>query len=533
MAAIGASKFLEAKSLVRPLPPAAIAGWLGDSGVCLDTAAAVVEELGRRAWYSFVVPRESMFCERPYNAFEWGFALLLFVMAALSTTMCVGTAYVFIRSRSRRCSHRSPRSVEVLHLLEPPAITAVIPCYLPNEQHIIEETVEWIMRVLESPGPLELHVVYNTPEDLPEVEARLQELQAMVWPKDRRFRATRVRESTSKAANLNFALRDVESPFLVIYDADHHPDADSLMLLWRTLERTSADCVQGSYYMRGLGSSQFAGTTAATSLIARIVDAEFFVDWHLTKLVTRSLFLGSGYFSGSNALWRTAALAAREFSETAQTEDVDMAVQQLLDGRRIEFCPESRSGELAPTGCLALWKQRLRWTIGWDETSLKYGGDFADAANLSTRARCGLVWTFLVRWAITALTMGAVYMGMPLTTYWPLSVANWGGLITFLGHTCFLMGLGPWLFATLEAIAQNHRRGKEGALQVASVFLVASPLGSALFFFFNFALQLTSLFKLWRGTVSGWEVTERSVPQQKHVAAGPPILAVELSGALP
>lgn len=100
---------------------------------------------------------------------------------------------------------RSPRFEDA------PSITAVIPCYLPNEQYIIEETVEWIMRQVESPGPLEVLVVYNTPKDLPDIEARLKELEVDgTWPEGRHFRAMRVQESKSKAANLNAALRTVK-----------------------------------------------------------------------------------------------------------------------------------------------------------------------------------------------------------------------------------------------------------------------------------------------------------------------------------
>merc|ERR1719462_508938 len=169
------------------------------------------------------------------------------------------------------------------------------------------------------------------------------------------------------------------------------------------------------------------------------------------KLVGR-FFLGSGYFSGSNALWRTEILASRQFDVVAQTEDVDMAIQQLLDGRKIEFCAESRSGELAPMSCAAMWKQRLRWTIGWDETSLKHGGAFTDSGRLSCRARFGLIWTFLVRWVMTVLTVGAVYVGFPVTMRWSLTSAHWGRLIVYAGVICFVAGAVPWLCATLEAV---------------------------------------------------------------------------------
>merc|ERR1711920_457088 len=53
-------------------------------------------------------------------------------------------------------------------------------------------------------------------------------------------------------------------------------------------------------------------------------------------------------------------------------EDVDIAMRMLLDKRRIDFCPEARSGELVPGNVKTLYKQRLRWALGWDQVSLKY-----------------------------------------------------------------------------------------------------------------------------------------------------------------
>jgi len=476
---------------------------------CYETLSDALANRHLGGWISLVRFRDDgTFCVRPYNTLEWVFASMLGIMTVLASATALCVAFISLRRMVRRL--RKSRVCDARKMEQVASITAVIPCYLPNEQYLIEETVQWIMRNVESPGAFNVFVVYNTPRDLPEIEARLKEMELEAWPEGRSFRALRVTESRSKAANLNAALRDIQDPFVVIYDADHHPDSDSLLLLWEKMARKSVDCVQGSYYMRNLSDNQFGCRPCAFPFLARIIDAEFFTDWHLMKLVTRTFFLGNGYFSGSNALWKREVLASRQFSETAQTEDVDMAIQQLLDGRRIEFCAESRSGELAPMNCGSMWKQRLRWTIGWDETSLKHAGAFTDTGSLTCRARCGLIWTFIFRWAMTVLTVFAVYVGLPLTTCRPLDEAHWGKLITYCGRLCFIMGLGPWMFATFEAMLQVPRRGWQGVVQVFFVFLVASPFGFAAFFLFNFFLQVTSCFKLSTGKVGAWEVTQRA-----------------------
>mmetsp|Transcript_841 Transcript_841/g.2190 ORF Transcript_841/g.2190 Transcript_841/m.2190 type:complete len:96 (-) Transcript_841:325-612(-) len=92
------------------------------------------------------------------------------------------------------------------------------------------------------------------------------------------------------------------------------------------------------------------------------------------------------------------------------------------------------------------------------------------------------------------------------------------------------MGLGQWAFATMEAVMHAPRRGRDGAIQVLFVFLVASPLGFAAFFFFNMALQVTSFTKLLRGTVGGWEVTQRGPPRTKLLAVDAVAKDIEMHG---
>ena len=73
-----------------------------------------------------------------------------------------------------------------------------------------------------------------------------------------------------------------------------------------------------------------------------------------------------GVFGGSNALWKTETLRKYMFRHDVQTEDIELSVRVLLGDIKIRFCPESRSGELPPKSFKALWRQRLRWEIGWD-----------------------------------------------------------------------------------------------------------------------------------------------------------------------
>merc|ERR1712080_336679 len=84
------------------------------------------------------------------------------------------------------------------------------------------------------------------------------------------------------------------------------------------------------------------------------------------RLLTRN-----AVFCGSNGLWQTKVLQTTDFNPSMQTEDIDVSVRMLLERHCIDFCPEARSGELAPVSLRALFKQRMRWAIGWDEVSIQ------------------------------------------------------------------------------------------------------------------------------------------------------------------
>ena len=58
----------------------------------------------------------------------------------------------------------------------------------------------------------------------------------------------------------------MDSELVAIYDADHHPDPESLLVATSYMRKHNCDCVQGSTYLR-----------VTNSLMAYWINAEFFV----------------------------------------------------------------------------------------------------------------------------------------------------------------------------------------------------------------------------------------------------------------
>ena len=62
-----------------------------------------------------------------------------------------------------------------------PSLTVLLPCYMPNEQALVEETVEHILTRLRYPRSFTLVVCYNTPRPLP-IEEKLARMDGSSMP---------------------------------------------------------------------------------------------------------------------------------------------------------------------------------------------------------------------------------------------------------------------------------------------------------------------------------------------------------------
>ena len=61
-----------------------------------------------------------------------------------------------------------------------PSLTVLLPCYIPNEQDIVEETIEHLLTKLRYTRSFTLVVCYNTPHPLP-IEEKLAAMEGQRW----------------------------------------------------------------------------------------------------------------------------------------------------------------------------------------------------------------------------------------------------------------------------------------------------------------------------------------------------------------
>lgn len=487
--------------------------------------------LAQSEYSCWTMNREAASIEEEPHA--WGahgivFFAVLFVQAVLNVIVSLPVVWVFTVRRMEVFSSWARRCKSWRHLyfvnhinrvdIEPqlissakvvgPEIAVVIPCYLPNEQGIIEETVLHIMKHLDAPGDLSVFVVYNTPIELPEVEVHLQSLShSENLPRGRNLTVLRADDSSSKAENLNMAMQHIKAPFVAIYDADHHPDPNSLTHLYSWMKREDVDCVQGSTYIRNV---------AGSGILGALVDAEFFVV-HFMQLPAAQFLTRQGFFGGSNALWDKEVLQSMEFRSEMQTEDIDISFRALLDLRRIGFCPEARSGELAPVDLRALFYQRLRWAIGWDQVALQQAGTVA-FGRVHFSLRLGLIYYLYVRWLLTFTGLCA-WIILPFLRFAGTLDApgdsDWKDLAA-AAQRCLL---GVYVLSSgcclVEAACQADKAWVK--IPILLVFFLASPL----YVVCQATILIISLWKSLAGSVTGWYVSPRSLEHAASQAASP------------
>jgi cellulose synthase/poly-beta-1,6-N-acetylglucosamine synthase-like glycosyltransferase len=333
-----------------------------------------------------------------------------------------------------------------------PQATAVIAAYLPNESDTIVETIEHFV-AHEYDGGLQVVLAYNTPVELP-VEAELAALEE----RHEQLTVLKVPDSTSKAQNVNAALRVATGEFVGIFDADHHPADGSFERAWRWIA-DGHDVVQGHCVIRN----------GDESALARLVAVEFEQIYAVAHPGRASLH-GFGIFGGSNGYWRATALERIRLRGSFLTEDIEASMRTLNAGGSIVNDPGLVSFELAPDRVGALWKQRMRWAQGWFQVSVRHLWSLLRNPHLSVRQRVGL--TYLLGWR-------EVYPWISLAAWPLLGFLAWrdGGLDMstpfFVLVTLFVTVSGPLqTLAAYRLAAPSVRRHKRWFVTAALLNLL-------------------------------------------------------------
>lgn len=218
-----------------------------------------------------------------------------------------------------------------------------------------------------------------------------------------------------------------------------------------------------------------------------------------------------GVFGGSNALWHTATLRKYMFRYDVQTEDIELSVRVLLGDVKIRFCPESRSGELPPKSFRALWRQRLRWEIGWDQVTMQHFDDIK-RSSLSCRKKASLYYWLPWRWLM--LTTAAInsFATPLLSIILGLNSSSLGPGNQFMMDYSLI----TFLVITFYNVSTACMVAKPRDIP----WIIGFQLCGSLYLLWNLIIVMTSLFRILSGRVGkqGFVPTERGGHENSNAA---------------
>ncbi|GAB7365587.1 hypothetical protein MBLNU230_g6658t1 [Neophaeotheca triangularis] len=322
-----------------------------------------------------------------------------------------------------------------------PVMDLVYVAYLPNEQDIVISQIMYALEEIAYPSDkLRINMVYNTPHPIEPLETHMRELHDQ-YPQ---LNVVKVPNSKSKADNLNhfFSLPPTGADYTGIFDTDHLPHPHNVR--WAAerflAEKGTADIVQGRCVVYNTHEG----------FLPKMVAIEFDKIYAIAH-PGRTRLYGFGLFCGSNGWWRSEVVRGLKMHGHMLTEDIDSALRAYAEGNRAIHDMNVLSYELAPTSAMAFWKQRMRWTQGWTQASIKHFPLIwrnPPQGHRSKSERAGLVSLLFVReLSFYFVSQHTCLMASFIIMEWPSNVSELVHLIWFRYPMAQF-----FLFATIAAL---------------------------------------------------------------------------------
>jgi cellulose synthase/poly-beta-1,6-N-acetylglucosamine synthase-like glycosyltransferase len=314
----------------------------------------------------------------------------------------------------------------------------------------------------------------------------------------------RVVEGTggSKADDLNQVWEHVETPHVLILDADETVDASFVTRARAVLAaRPDVGIVQGRKYATYPTASRLSRFVSAERQHSTWLDHPFDAD-----------VLAAAHFAGSAAVLRREVLPAVDgFDDGVLTEDIDLTIRLYLETDwDVAYVPEMGARELLPGGLTSLLRQRERRARGWSQVAGRHLGDIVWSwRSLGLRRTLGLSWLLLLAVSaplyviFPALLLPAIALGVSVDLALPVAAL-------------FAVFLIP---ERAISFAYAVFRDPEIPTTTAIRTIVGTVCFAYLWIVFGWVVQLHSLYLQFAGAPRTWTVTRKSRPVVEAVPA--------------
>lgn len=234
----------------------------------------------------------------------------------------------------------------------PKACSVLIPCYMPNEKHIIKHTVQ-------------SYTLHKCVSNVVLVYNGADETDVALDPDlvdDPKLTILCCEASRSRAENLAHALRHVDdlAEFTLIADSDNRPCAHCIEYLSQMLDQSPTTCcgVQGIVMQTGF------------SLVSLVSNGTL---WLLGAAISPAfeLFAGTCLFTGSACMIRTVLMRKYSF-RPRHLDDMDFMWRVACDGLHMRSLVLAQMYELPVSNWVAFCKQRFRYVAGTEQSTCEH-----------------------------------------------------------------------------------------------------------------------------------------------------------------
>jgi len=313
----------------------------------------------------------------------------------------------------------------------------------------------------------------------------------------------RVAEATggSKAADLNATWEHVETPYVLILDADETVDpAFVTRALGILTAQPDIGIVQGRKVPTDTDASRLSRFISPERQHSTWIDHRFNAD-----------VLAAAHFAGSAAVLRRQVLPdVGGFSTDTLTEDIDLTVRLYLETDwDVAYVPEMVARELLPGTRTSLFGQRERWTRGWAQVAGRHLSDVLRSwRQLGPQRSLGLSWVLFL--ALSA-PVYAIFPALALPTL-ALDVSLGLSLSVFVALTVFLIPerAVSFAYAVFRDPAISEPMTPRRIVETVAI--------AYLWIAFGWILQFHSLYLQLAGAPQTWIVTRKA----QSVVASPP-----------
>ena len=281
--------------------------------------------------------------------------VIFFLFTLYNVPIVLAGAHSLLRSRKRRRAVSKGSGSVDCDGGRLPFVSVLVP--VKNEEKVVGRLLDALLRVDYPANRLEVIVVDDASTD------RTGEVCFEYASKHPNVKVLQKKESSTKAAALNFGLKSAVGDVIATFDGDSVPEVESFR---RAVKYFDDSCVAGV-------QGRICSINAGQNVLTRFISYEGSVQYEVYVGGKDSLNLFVS-LAGTCQFIRKADLEALGgWNEDSLAEDTELSARLIEQDKVIRYASEVRTFEESPSTIKSLLTQRARWFRGIIEVGLKFG----------------------------------------------------------------------------------------------------------------------------------------------------------------